>query len=76
MLSNSKNAGDEFIQQIANKFGKPDPNKFKSEINKVQKKAVKSNFITSFLSKYNTSHQIDGKTCQQMFYDIISRLPL
>ena len=74
MLNNSKNEGNEFIQQIANKLGKPDLNKFKTDINKVKNKAIKSNFITTFLSKYNTNLQIDSKICQQMFYDIILRL--
>ena len=73
MFNKSKNSEDDFILQLANIFGVPDKSKVQDEIDKAQKNSNKSNSITSILKNYQ-NRTLDFVACQQMLYDIISKL--
>ena len=73
MFNKSKNSEDDFILQLANIFGVPNKTKVQDEIDKAQKNSNKSNSITSILKNYQ-NRTLDFVACQQMLYDIISKL--
>lgn len=73
MLNKSKNVNDDFVKQISKIFGVPELNKIKNGIEKALKNKNKSNMITSLLNKYSIN-KLDSKACNQLIYDIISKL--
>ena len=73
MFNKSKNSEDDFILQLANIFGMQDKSKVQDEIDKAQKNSNKSNSITSILKNYQ-NRTLDNVACQQILYDIISKL--
>ena len=73
MNSISKNTKEKFIQRLLELFGNPNQNELIKDLEKAQKLEKKPNSLNHFIKKYFNS-KIDSQICQQMIYDIISKL--